>query len=92
MYLIRRRRGNAFRRAALAQLTQAQREQFNTFVNKALGWFTVAASAAPPGHRADLACRHRLSLADVAVVALDRRHARRGRAEHGAADDPRRSN
>src|ERR1700727_150478 len=31
--------------AALAQLTQAQREQFTSFVNKATGWFTVAIGA-----------------------------------------------
>jgi hypothetical protein len=46
MYLIRRHRGNAFRRAALAQLTQAQRDQFTRFINKATGWFTVAVGAA----------------------------------------------
>jgi hypothetical protein len=46
MYLIRRRRGNAFRQAALAQLTQAQRDQFTSFINKATGWFTVALGAA----------------------------------------------
>ncbi len=46
LYLIRRRRGSAFRRAALAQLTQAQRDQFTSFVNKATGWFTVALGAA----------------------------------------------
>jgi hypothetical protein len=45
MYVIRRRSHAAFRRAALAQLTQAQREQFTSFVNKANGWFTVAAGA-----------------------------------------------
>jgi len=45
LYLIRRHRGNAFRRAALAQLTQAQRDQFTSFVNKATGWFTVALGA-----------------------------------------------
>jgi hypothetical protein len=45
LYLIRRRRHRAFRRAALAELTQAQREQFASFVNKANGWFTVAAGA-----------------------------------------------
>src|SRR5215469_12081435 len=39
MYLIRRHRSNAFRQAALAQLTQAQRAQ-------ATGWFTVALGAA----------------------------------------------
>jgi hypothetical protein len=46
MYLIRRQRGKAFRRAALAQLTQAQREQSTSFINKAAGWFTVALGAA----------------------------------------------
>jgi hypothetical protein len=46
MYLIRRRRRAAFRRAALAQFTQAQRDQFASFINKATGWFTVAAGAA----------------------------------------------
>jgi len=45
LYLIRRRRNRAFRRAALAELTQAQREQFASFVNKANGWFTVATGA-----------------------------------------------
>jgi hypothetical protein len=45
MYLIRRQRSDAYRRAALAQLTQAQREQFTSFVNKATGWFTVAIGA-----------------------------------------------
>jgi hypothetical protein len=46
MYVIRRRQSNAFRRAVLAQLTQAQRDQFTSFINKATGWFTVAAGAA----------------------------------------------
>jgi hypothetical protein len=46
MYLIRRRRRTAFRRAAMAELTQAQRDQFASFFNKAAGWFTVAAGAA----------------------------------------------
>jgi hypothetical protein len=45
VYLIRRHRGNAFRQAALAQLTQTQREQFASFINKAVGWFTVAVGA-----------------------------------------------
>jgi hypothetical protein len=45
MYLIRQRRRSAFRRAALARLTQAQREQFSSFINKASGWFTVAVGA-----------------------------------------------
>jgi hypothetical protein len=46
MYLIRRHRSNAFRRAAMAQLTQAQRDQSTSFFNKATGWFTVALGAA----------------------------------------------
>jgi hypothetical protein len=46
MYLIRRYRSNAFRHAAMAQLTQAQRDQSNVFINKATGWFTVAVGAA----------------------------------------------
>jgi hypothetical protein len=46
MYLIRRHRGKAFRQAALAQLTPAQRDQATTFLNKAAGWFTVALGAA----------------------------------------------
>ncbi len=46
MYLIRRHRGNAFRQAALAQLSQEQRDQFTSFINKATGWFTVALGAA----------------------------------------------
>jgi hypothetical protein len=46
MYVIRRRRGLAFRKAALALLTQAQREQRASFINKATGWFTVALGAA----------------------------------------------
>ena len=46
MYLIRRHRSNAFRQAALAQLTQAQRDQSTSFINKAAGWFTVALGAA----------------------------------------------
>ena len=45
MYLIRRHRSDAYRRAPLAQLTQAQRELFTRFVNKATGWFTVAIGA-----------------------------------------------
>jgi len=45
MYLIRHRRGQAYKRAALAQLTPAQREQFTSFLNKATGWFTVAIGA-----------------------------------------------
>jgi hypothetical protein len=46
MYLIRRHRNNLFLRAALAQLTQEQREQRMSFINKATGWFTVALGAA----------------------------------------------
>jgi hypothetical protein len=46
MYLIRRRSGRAFRRAALARLTQVQRAQFTRFIGKAAGWFTVALGAA----------------------------------------------
>jgi hypothetical protein len=46
MYLIRRHHSNAFRRAALAELTQAQRDQSTRFFNKAAGWFTVALGAA----------------------------------------------
>jgi hypothetical protein len=46
MYLIRRHHSNAFRQAALAQLTQAQRDQATSFINKATGWFTVALGAA----------------------------------------------
>jgi hypothetical protein len=46
MYLLWRRRSGAYRRAVLAQLNPEQREQFARFVNKANGWFTVAAGAA----------------------------------------------
>jgi hypothetical protein len=46
MYLIRRHRRHAFRDAALTQLTQAQRSQVTSFMNKAAGWFTVAMGAA----------------------------------------------
>lgn len=45
MYVLRRRRNRAFRQATFAQLTDAQREQFTSFRNKATGWFTVAAGA-----------------------------------------------
>jgi len=45
MYLIRRRHA-VFRRAAVAQLSAAQREQLTRFTNKATGWFTVAIGAA----------------------------------------------
>jgi hypothetical protein len=44
-YLIRRLRSRAYRQAVYAQLTPAQQEQFSSFVNKALGWFTVALGA-----------------------------------------------
>jgi FtsH-binding integral membrane protein len=40
------RRGLAYRKAALALLTQAQREQRASFINKATGWFTVSLGAA----------------------------------------------
>jgi hypothetical protein len=46
MYVLRRRRNRAFRQATFVQLTEAQREQFTSFRNKATGWFTVAAGAA----------------------------------------------
>jgi hypothetical protein len=46
IYLIRRQRSKAFRQAALAQLTQSQRDQAISFFNKASGWFTVALGAA----------------------------------------------
>jgi len=46
MYLIRRQRRNAFRRAVLMQLSQTQRDQLASFINKATGWFTVATGAA----------------------------------------------
>ena len=46
MYLIRRQRGHAYRQAVLAELTEAQRDQFTSFINKATGWFTVAIGAA----------------------------------------------
>jgi len=45
MYLIRHRRRSVFRREAMARLTQTQREQFSSFINKATGWFTVAVGA-----------------------------------------------
>ena len=45
MYLIRHRRHSVFRREAMARLTQTQREQFSSFINKATGWFTVAVGA-----------------------------------------------
>jgi len=46
MYLIRRHRSNKFRQAVLAQLSEAQRQQFTSFMNKANGWLTVALGAA----------------------------------------------
>jgi hypothetical protein len=46
IYVIRRHRRHAYRQAVLAQLSQAQREQFTSFINKATGWFTVATGAA----------------------------------------------
>jgi hypothetical protein len=46
MYLIRRHRSKAFRKAVLAGLTQGQRDQATGFLNKANGWFTVALGAA----------------------------------------------
>jgi len=45
-YLIRRHRSRAYRQAVFASLTQAQQDQFTSFVSKALGWFTVALGAA----------------------------------------------
>jgi hypothetical protein len=45
-YLLRRQRSREYRRAVFDQLTQAQKEQFTSFVNKATGWFTVALGAA----------------------------------------------
>jgi hypothetical protein len=45
MYLIRHSRGKAYKRAALARLAPAQREQFASFLSKATGWFTVAVGA-----------------------------------------------
>jgi hypothetical protein len=46
MYMIRSHRTKAFRKVALAQLTQAQRDQATSFLHKAAGWFTVALGAA----------------------------------------------
>jgi hypothetical protein len=45
MYVLWRRRSGAYRRAVLAELSHEQREQFARFINKASGWFTVAAGA-----------------------------------------------
>jgi len=44
-YLLRRQRSREYRRAVFDQLTQDQKEQFVSFVNKATGWFTVALGA-----------------------------------------------
>jgi hypothetical protein len=46
IYLIRRHRSRRYRQAVMDQLTQAQRNQFTSFINKAEGWFTVAIGAA----------------------------------------------
>jgi hypothetical protein len=46
MYAKRRQQSKKFRDDVLAQLTPVQREQFTRFMNKAAGWFTVAAGAA----------------------------------------------
>jgi hypothetical protein len=89
MYLIRRHRHAVFRQAALAQLTQDQREQLTRFTNKATGWFTAAIGGRPPGGRADLAGDRPPSLACLAVLVPDHRHAWRVGTEHGASDDPR---
>ena len=48
MYVLHRRWTRSFRQATFAQLTQPQREQLNSFRNKATGWFTVAAGASLP--------------------------------------------
>jgi hypothetical protein len=45
MYVLRRRQGKAFRDSVVASLSPEQREQFTRFMNKATGWFTVAAGA-----------------------------------------------
>ena len=45
MYVLWRHRSRAYRQAVLAQLNSSQREQFTSFINKANGWFTVAAGA-----------------------------------------------
>jgi hypothetical protein len=39
-------RGLVSVRLAVRQLTQVQRDQFTSFINKATGWFTVALGAA----------------------------------------------
>jgi hypothetical protein len=46
MYVIRSRQSGQFRHDVIAELTPRQREQFTRFMNKAAGWFTVAAGAA----------------------------------------------
>lgn len=46
IYVIRRHRSQVYRQAVLDQLSQAQRDQFTSFLNKAAGWFTVATGAA----------------------------------------------
>jgi hypothetical protein len=45
MYVISRRQGKQFRDDVMAQLSPVQRENFTRFMNKAAGWFTVAAGA-----------------------------------------------
>jgi hypothetical protein len=45
MYVLRRHRDHAYQQAVFAQMTEAQREQFISFKNKAAGWFTVAIGA-----------------------------------------------
>jgi len=44
-YLLWRQRSREYRRAVFDQLTPEQKEQFSSFVNKALGWFTVSLGA-----------------------------------------------
>ncbi len=44
-YLLRRHRSREYRRAVFDQLTQDQKKQWVSFVNKATGWFTVALGA-----------------------------------------------
>jgi hypothetical protein len=41
MYFLARHRNQANQRAIFAAMTDAQREQFTTFRNKAAGWLTV---------------------------------------------------
>jgi len=51
-YLLWRQRSREYRRAVFDQLTPEQKEQFSSFVNKALSWFTVSLSGPacwPPG-------------------------------------------